>query len=91
MEPLTTPNPSKLEKTNTKSRKARVEASDYKNFLNEFFASDNEDYKEFSGSGNVKRPNVEARYEILRDECYKYFKLELPSDDENSIKIVIYP
>ena len=24
------------------------------------------------------------RYEILRDECYKYFKLELPSDDENS-------
>ena len=61
-----------------------IEASDYKNFLNEFFASDNEDYKFYSGSGNVKKVNVEARYEILRDECYKYFKLELPSDDENS-------
>lgn len=60
-----------------------IGASDYKNFLNEFFASDNEDYKEFSGSGNVKRPNVEARYEILRDECYRYFNLELPGDDEN--------
>lgn len=60
-----------------------IGASDYKNFLNEFFASDNEDYKEFSGSGNVKRPNVEARYEILRDECYRYFKLELPGDGEN--------
>lgn len=61
-----------------------VEASDYKNFLNEFFASDNEDYKEVSGSGNVKRPNVEARYDILRRACYEYFKLELPSEDENS-------
>lgn len=62
-----------------------VEASEYKNFLNEFFASDNEDYKEFSGSGNVKRPNVEARYKILREECYRYFKLEDMSDDENSL------
>ncbi len=61
-----------------------IEASDYKNFLNEFFASDNEDYKFYSGSGNVKRVNVEARYDILRRACYEYFKLELPSDDENS-------
>lgn len=45
---------------------------------------ENEDYKFYSGSGNVKRLNVEARYEILCDECYKYFKLELPSNDENS-------
>lgn len=61
-----------------------IEPAGYKAFLNEFFASDNEGYREFSGSGNVKRPNVEARYKILRDECYRYFKLELPEGDENS-------
>lgn len=61
-----------------------VEASDYKEFLDLFFEDTPEDYKEFSGSGNVKRPNVETRYDILRRACYEYFKLELPSDDENS-------
>lgn len=61
-----------------------VEATAYKEFLDLFFEVTPEDYKEFSGSGNVKRPNVEARYDILRRACYEYFKLELPSDDENS-------
>lgn len=58
-----------------------IEAEAYKAFLNEFFSTDNEDYKEHSGAGNVKRVNVEARYDILKCECYKYFKL---GDAENS-------
>ena len=58
-----------------------IEAEAYKSFLNEFFSTDNEKYKEHSGSGNVKRVNVEARYDILLSECYKYFKL---GDIENS-------
>lgn len=49
-----------------------IEAEAYKAFLNEFFSTDNEDYKEHSGAGNVKRVNVEARYDILKCECYKY-------------------
>ena len=31
-----------------------IEAEAYKSFLNEFFSTDNEKYKEHSGSGNVK-------------------------------------
>ena len=58
-----------------------IEAEAYNDFLNEFFSTDNEDYKEHSGAGNVKRVNVEARYDILKCECYKYFML---GDTENS-------
>jgi hypothetical protein len=60
-----------------------IGANEYKNFLNDFFISDNEEYKQFSGSGNVKRPNVEARYNVMRDECYSYFNMEIPDADEN--------
>lgn len=52
-----------------------IEAEAYRAFLNEFFSKDNEEYKEHSGAGNVKRVNVEARYDILKRECYKYFNL----------------
>lgn len=57
-----------------------IEAEAYKAFLNEFFLSDNEEYKAFSGAGNVKRVNVEARYNILKRECYRYFKLAKDED-----------
>lgn len=60
-----------------------ISAKDYKSFLDGFFSSENEEYKEFSGVGNVKRPNVEGRYGVLMRECYQHFNLELPSSAEN--------
>lgn len=59
-----------------------IEAEAYRAFLNEFFSTDNEDYKEHSGAGNVKRVNVEARYDILKRECYKYFNLGSTENSE---------
>lgn len=53
-----------------------IDAVAFKAFLNEFFTSDNEEYKKYSGAGNVKRNNVEARYRVLMQECYRYFKLD---------------
>lgn len=61
-----------------------IEGADYKEFLDSYFEDTPEEYKEYSSSGNVKRPRVEARYDILRRACYEYFELELPDDDENS-------
>ena len=60
-----------------------VDACDYKSFLNDFFSGYNEEYKNFSGSGNVKRPNVEQRYRILKAEAYNYFGIQNPDNSEN--------
>jgi hypothetical protein len=63
-----------------------IEAGCFKAYLDEFFAREPEEYKEFSGSGNVKLVNVVRRMSVLKREYLKYFSLsdqtteKLPSD-----------
>jgi hypothetical protein len=73
-----------------------IEAGCFKAFLDDFFAREPEEYKEFSGSGNVKLVNISGRMSVLKREYLRYFNLpdqtadeQLSSDgvfDENSIE-----
>lgn len=66
-----------------------IDTDCFKSFLDEFFAKESEEYKEFSGSGNVKLVNVGGRMSVLKREYLKYFSLtdqtaeELPSDGKS--------
>lgn len=71
-----------------------IEAGCFKAFLDEFFAKEPEEYREFSGSGNVKLVNISGRMSVLKREYLKYFSLtqtddeQLPNDgvaDESSV------
>jgi hypothetical protein len=59
-----------------------VDAGEFKLFLDDFFEEPSEDYRSFSGVGNVKKVNVLGRYHVLRDECYKHFNLSLDENDD---------
>ncbi len=59
-----------------------IEAGSFKAFLDEFFAKETEEYKEFSGSGNVKLVNISGRMSVLKREYLKYFSLADQTDDE---------
>lgn len=59
-----------------------IEAGSFKTFLDEFFAKEPEEYKEFSGSGNVKLINISGRMSVLKREYLKYFSLADQTDDE---------
>ena len=52
-----------------------IEAGCFKAYLDEFFLNEPEDYKEFSGSGNVKLVNIGGRMFVLKREYQKYFSL----------------
>lgn len=52
-----------------------IESKYYKAFLDEFFSNDPEEYKEYSGSGNVKLINVDGRVRVLQSAYLKYFSL----------------
>ncbi len=61
-----------------------IDAQSYKVFLNAFFTSEHEDYKEASGVGNTKLPKVKARYEILARAAEEWFKISILEDTKNS-------
>ena len=52
-----------------------IEAGCFKAYLDEFFCREPEEYKEFSGSGNVKLVNISGRMSVLKREYLKYFSL----------------
>lgn len=56
---------------------SQVEA---KAFFLEFFSSEDEEYREYSGAGNVKRHMVEGRVSVLMKAACEFFNLEY---DEN--------
>lgn len=59
-----------------------IEAGCFKAYLDEFFGKEPDEYKEFSGSGNVKLVNVSGRMSVLKREYLKYFSLTEQSADE---------
>lgn len=52
-----------------------ITAECFKAFLDEFFTNEPEQYKEYSGSGNVKLVNVDGRIRVIQREYRKYFSL----------------
>ena len=52
-----------------------VEIQSFKAFLDGFFSTENEAYKEYSGSGNVKRVNIQGRLSELTKAFIQYYKL----------------
>lgn len=52
-----------------------IEIQSYKAFLDDFFTTENEAYKEYSGSGNVKRVNTQGRLSELTKAFIQYYKL----------------
>jgi len=60
----------------------KIEADCFKAFLDEFFAKETEEYKEFSGSGNVKLVNISGRMSVLKREYLKYFSLTQTDDEQ---------
>lgn len=61
-----------------------IEAGCFKAFLDEFFAKEPEEYREFSGSGNVKLVNISGRMSVLKREYLKYFSLTDQNAEESS-------
>lgn len=59
-----------------------IKAEEYKDFLDMFLPNASEEYKENSGAGNVKRAKVEARYEILKEACFRHFGLDSVKNSE---------
>lgn len=64
-----------------------IEAERFRAFINEFSNTENEEYNEASGSGNVKAPKVQQRIRILFLEFCDYFdiepeSIEKPFDDD---------
>ena len=52
-----------------------VEGPSFKAFLDDFFTTENEAYKEYSGSGNVKLVNTQGRLSELTKAYIQYYKL----------------
>ena len=57
-----------------------VEGKEMKAFFDDFYSSENPEYYEFSGSGNVKRPNALGRLRVLRSAASEYFDIEVPEE-----------
>lgn len=52
-----------------------IEVQSFKAFLDDFFTTENEAYKEYSGSGNVKKVNTQGRLSELTKAYIQYYKL----------------
>jgi len=69
-----------------------IEKSSYKAFLDDFFSDSSGEYqdlyKEYSGSGNVKRVNVEGRFDALLNYFLESFDDILRGDDEDTADAV---
>ena len=68
-----------------------VEGKEMKAFFDDFYSSENPEYYQYSGSGNVKKPNTLGRLRVLRSAASEYFDIEVPeeysevnADDESS-------
>lgn len=59
--------------------------NEMKVFFDNFYSSENAQYYDYSGSGNVKRVNALGRFRVLRSAAADYFGIEDPDvNEENS-------
>ncbi len=54
-----------------------IEPQAFKAFLDDFFMTENEAYKEYSGSGNVKKVNTQGRLIELTKGFIEYFNIDI--------------
>ena len=57
-----------------------VEGKEMKAFFDDFYSSENPEYYQYSGSGNVKRSNSLGRLRVLRSAASEYFDIEVPEE-----------
>lgn len=53
------------------------EAQSFKAFIDDFFTTENEAYKEYSGSGNVKKANTQGRLVELTKGFIEYYNIDI--------------
>jgi hypothetical protein len=63
-----------------------ITADCFKVFLDKFFFNEPDEYKEYSGSGNVKLVNVDGRMRMLKSEYQKYFYMPEKITEEQECK-----
>ena len=68
-----------------------IDKSSYKLFLDDFFSDSSGEYqdlyKEYSGSGNVKRVNVEGRFDALLNYFLETFDEFLKATDDDGLRM----